>query len=266
MNTPTIQYYYINLEHATERRQAAEKQASDFCLDLKRIEAVAGKDLDIAALSAYDSKRRSIEFAADLSPNEHACVMSHLLALQTFIDSGATYGVILEDDFVLQPGFNEGIAWLTEHTSGWEALKLWTGDGVVYPLHKAIEGCPWQIVFPKKLPWVAVGNIYTREGAQRVLDGFRRYWLGYDVQWAWATLVTENIPCCGIYPSLVVSSDPQNEKSTIDAEINSRLVAFEKHRKNQTWKQYIIHRLNVWVMAYNKLRMRWKMRSALNIR
>lgn len=263
---PDIRYYYINLERATERREEAEKQAAAFGIHLERIDAVAGKDLDIASLPAYDSKRRLSEFAAELSPNQHACIMSHLKALQTFVDSGATYGVIMEDDLQLHPQFNEGIAWLIGHTSGWKALKLWTGDGKIYPLHKPLKDCPWQIVFPKKLPWVAVGNIYTREGAMGVLNGFKRYWLGYDAQWAWATLITENIPCCGISPSLVVSSDPKNEKSTIDAEANSRVAAFAKQKKEQTWKQYIFHRLCVWTMACGKLRMRARMKSLLKFR
>ena len=158
--SPDIRYYYINLERATERREAAEAQAEKFGIELQRIEAVAGKDLDITALPAYDSKRRLSEFAAELSPNQHACIMSHLKALQTFVDSGAEYGVIMEDDLQLHPQFNEGIAWLTQHTSGWEALKLWTGDGKIYPLHSPMENCPWSIVFPKKLPWVAVRFIH----------------------------------------------------------------------------------------------------------
>lgn len=258
-----INYYYINLASATERRAEAEQQAEKFGLELHRIDAVAGKDLDIPSLSAYNAKRRLSEFAAELSPNQHACIMSHLKALQTFVDSGAKYGVIMEDDFQLHPQFNEGIAWLTEHTSGWEALKLWTGDGKIYPLHKQLNECPWSVVFPKKLPWVAVGNIYTQQGAQRILNGFKSYWLGYDAQWAWVTLVADSIPCCGISPSLVVSSDPHNKKSTIDAEANSRVAAFAKQKKEQTWKQYIFHRLCVWAMATGKLRMRAKMKSLL---
>ncbi|MBR5522350.1 MAG: glycosyltransferase family 25 protein [Akkermansia sp.] len=263
MNTsPDIRYYYINLDRATDRRASAEKQAADFGIELERIEAVAGKDLDIDSIAAYDRKRRLSEFAAELTANEHACIMSHLKALQAFVDSGAKYGIIMEDDFVLHPQFNEGITWLTEKTSGWQALKLFTEDGSkLYPLHAPIKDCPWEIVFPKKLPWVAVGNIYTQEGAKRVLKGFERYWMGYDVQWAWITL-GQDIPCCGITPTLVNTSDPKNENSTIDAE-DSRVAYFEKHRREQTLKNYIVHRLSVWIMAWGKLRMRARMKSLL---
>lgn len=263
MNTPPeIRYYYINLDRAKDRRASAEKQAATFNIDLQRIEAIAGKDLDIEKIEAYDRKRRLAEFAVELTANEHACILSHLKALQTFVDSGADYGVIMEDDFVLHPQFNEGIAWLTQKTSGWEALKLFTEDGSkLYPLHEPQKDVPWKIVFPKKLPWVAVGNIYTRTGAQRVLEGFKRYWMGYDVQWAWITL-GEDIPCCGITPTLVNTSDPQNENSTIDAE-DSRVEYFKKHKRERTFKNYVVHRLSVWVMAYGKLRMRSRMKSLL---
>lgn len=262
---PNIQYYYINLERSVDRREATEKMAADFGIKLQRIDAIAGQDLDIPSLVAYDRKRRLSEYAAELSNNEHACIMSHLKALQTFVDSGAEYGVIMEDDLQLHPQFNEGIAWLTQKTSGWEALKLWTGDGKIYPLYRKEDDSPWEIVFPKKLPWGAMGNIYTRKGAQRILEGFQRYWLGYDAQWAWVTLIEKNIPCCGISPSLVVTYDPKNEKSTIDAEKNSRVAAYAKQRKEQTWKQYLFHRLCVWTMACGKWRMRQKMKSLLKI-
>ncbi len=280
-----VRFYYINLDRSPDRKAAAEKQAAQHGITLERVSAVDGRTLDPATLTRYDSKRRRSEYLNDLSINEHACVLSHLKALQTFVESGARFGVILEDDFVLHPRFKEGIAWLTQRAYGWKVMKLYTGDGKLYPLgHKALDGSPWELVFPKKLPWVAVGNLYTQEGAAAVLKCFERYWMGFDVQWAWY-LLTRNIPVAGIAPGLVNTSDPDNSASTIDDGGNryqapaatpppaptpapapeQKAPAPRKKPRRLTPLQYIWHRLCVWRMALGKQTMRSKVRRIVEI-
>ena len=258
-----VSYFYINLPSAVERRASAEKQAHDFGIDLQRIEAIAGRDLTEESLSSYDRKRRHREFASNLTLNEHACILSHCKALKAFLDSGSDYGVILEDDFVLQAHFREGIDYLTRRTSGWQCLKLYTDDGKLFPLGPRRPDAPVELVFPKKLPWVAVGTLYTRAGALLTLDAFRRYWMGYDVQWAWHLLMGQ-VPVCGVSPSLVTTSDPNNEASTIDAG-DSRLEHFQRGRNEETWNQYLFHRWSVWRMSWGKWCMRGRMKSMLRI-
>lgn len=264
MSIPSIRYYYINLQHATDRRASAERQAVEFGIPLERIEAIYGKDLDMSRIEGFNLAQRKREFISELTPNEHACIHSHLKALRTFVESGADYGVILEDDFLLQEGFNEGIAWLTQQTSGWEALKLYTSDGKIYPLQPPLEGSRWQLIFPKKLPWVAVSNIYTRQGAQKVLECFRNYWMYYDWQLGWFWLIN-NIPVCGITPSLVVTSDPNNENSTIDAGA-PRSEETVREKKERKLGIYVRHRWNVWRMSMGKRRMIRYMKKHLVIR
>ena len=258
---PSILYQVINLPHAVDRMAAAADQARRFGIDLQRIEAIAGRDLTEESLSSYDRKRRHREFASNLTMNEHACILSHCKALKAFLDSGSDYGVILEDDFVLQAHFREGIDYLTRRTSGWQCLKLYTDDGKLFPLRPRRPDAPVELVFPKKLPWVAVGTLYTRAGALLTLDAFRRYWMGYDVQWAWHLLMGR-VPVCGVAPSLVTTSDPNNEASTIDAG-DPRDEHFRTGRQEQTWRQYVCHRLAVWRMSWGKWRMRQYLKRVL---
>lgn len=270
-----VRFYYINLDRSVGRKLAAEKQAAEHGIDLQRVSAVDGRLLKPEDLAAYDSKRRLSEYRADLSMGEHACMLSHLKTLKAFLETDGEYAVILEDDFLLHPRFKEGIAWLTQKTSGWQALKLYTGNGKLYPLGKrALDGSEWELVFPKKLPWVTVGNIYTREGAQTVLTCFQRYWMGFDVQWAWH-LLTRDIPVCGISPGLVETADPNNLDSTIDeggsryapppTETETGAPAQPEPPSKLTASQYILHRLCVWRMAIGKLAMRQKLRKVLKI-
>lgn len=270
-----VRFYYINLDRSTGRRAAAEKQAAEHGITLERVAAVDGRLLKPEDLAAYDSARRLSEYKADLSMGEHACMLSHLRVLRQFLQTNEQFAVVLEDDFVLHPRFKDGIDWLTRKTAGWQAVKLYTGDGRLYSVgKKAQDGSPWELVFPKKLPWVTVGNIYTREGAQTILKCFERYWMGFDVQWAWH-LLTRKIPVAGISPGLVETADPDNLDSTID-EGGSRYsapapAAPEAAKappappKKLTLGQYMRHRINVWRMATGKLRMRSILKRRLKI-
>jgi GR25 family glycosyltransferase involved in LPS biosynthesis len=68
--------YYINLDHRTDRRRHIEQQLHSIGLVGQRIPAI------------YDRTRGIL-----------GCGKSHILAVETFLKSGATYGIILEDDF-----------------------------------------------------------------------------------------------------------------------------------------------------------------------
>ena len=72
----TTVVYYINLDHRTDRRAHIERQLNSIGLVSQRIPAV------------YDKTRGIL-----------GCGKSHVRAVETFLKSGATYGIILEDDF-----------------------------------------------------------------------------------------------------------------------------------------------------------------------
>ncbi len=272
-----VAFYYINLDRSIDRKKAAEQQAAMHGINLQRVAAVDGRALKEEDLTAYDRAKRKLEYRTDLSPGEHACILSHLKTLRLFLETDKQYAVILEDDFVLHPKFTDGINWLVHKTSGWEALKLYTEDGKIYHLNKKSDSDDaWELIFPKKIPWVSVGNIYTRQAALTVLQSFKQYWMGFDTQLAWF-LLTQKVAFAGIFPSLVSTSDPDNQDSTIDdggnryeaAPIlsstpeNASADSTTANTKNQlTMRQYVKHRLNVWRMAYSK----WMMRQILKIK
>lgn len=279
-NLTDVAFYYINLDRSVDRKKAAEQQAAMHGIDLQRIAAVDGRALKEEDLTAYARSKRKLEYRTDLSPGEHACILSHLKTLRLFLETDKQYAVILEDDFVLNPKFTDGINWLIHKTSGWEALKLYTEDGKIYHLNKKSDSdAAWELIFPKKIPWVSVGNIYTRQAAQTVLQSFKQYWMGFDTQLAWF-LLTQKVPFAGISPSLVSTSDPDNQDSTIDdggnryeaapilpstPESTAANSATANTKNKLTMRQYVQHRLNVWRMAYSKWMMRLILKSKLNV-
>lgn len=119
---------------------------------------------------------------------------------------------------------------------------------------------------PPKILWVAVGYLYTREGARRVLEGFRRYWVPFDVQLA-EVMLRGDITVCGIAPSLAITSDPQSQTSSIDAsskesgQVSRVEVLADTGRRSLC--QYIRRRLGIWAVSRGKWRMRRNLRHRL---
>ena len=253
----TVTYLCINLPSAKERKSAILAQAEKFGISIEMIPAVAGKELP-AEVPEYDRAARKKVFNHDLIPNEIACTLSHIKALETFLASGAEYGVILEDDAVLAENFVEGIRDITEKLHGWEIAKLYTEEGKLYPLGVEIPGGVVQPIFPKKILWVAVGYLYTRRGAARLLEHMRPFCHQADV--LIAKIILENqIPTIGVTPSLVTTSDADNTKSTID-DTGGRFGAFIRRR---SFWQYLGWRWLILRISRGKQRMRSLLRRTL---
>ena len=256
MQNSTI-YLCINLPQAETRRQAITAQAQKLGLDIQFVEAVAGRDLP-ADVPEYDRAERRKRYHYDLTPNEIACALSHRKALQTFLDSAADYAVIMEDDALLAENFNEGIREVIEQLHGWEVAKLYTDDGSrLYPLEAESGGCV-RAVFPSKILWVAVGYLYTRSGAEKLQAEPSAISLAADARIG-HLLLERDIPTIGISPSLITTSDPNNEQSTIDTAESSR-----KEEGHRTPLQYLRYRLSVMAISRAKKRMITLMKQHLH--
>lgn len=263
MNPPSILYLAINLPSSDKRREQVLAEGRKCGIDIQIVPAVAGKTLTEEDLSHYDRKARRKAYPFDLTPNEIACTLSHRKALRTFLDSEADFGVILEDDALLQPQFAEGLAWLTQKLRGWQIAKLYTAEGKLYSVGMDdVKDAPVRPVFPKKVMWVSVGYLYTREGARRLLEGLEHFWLSTDAQIG-HVMLNRRIPVVGIEPGLVITADPFNESSDIDADASASRRS--PHPERST-RQYIAYRLSVWAIAWGKMRMRRLLRSVLHLR
>lgn len=247
-----ILFLTINLPGSVERRKAILAQAERFHLDLHIVPAVSGKELTPEQKACYDSKRRLRSYSQDLLANEQACVHSHRRALKTFLDSDPArykYMVVLEDDAMLAPFFNEGIEELTRHITGWECAKLYMGLGPLYDLLPHCEEAPVQPVFPKGIPWGAVGYMFTRTAARILYDDMQTFWLAADAQIG-HILLHRRIPIIGTRPSMLLYFDPETDVSDIDKNRDR-----EKHSP-RTLLQYITYRLEICVTSWRKKRLR----------
>lgn len=261
VSAPSILYLVINLPQAEKRRRSIMAQAERFGVNIQIVPAIEGKDLDLETdAHGYSHKMRRKYFTKDLLANEVACTLSHRKALEQYLSTDADYLVLLEDDAVLAEYFNEGICELTEHLKGWEAAKLYTDDGKIYPLCPEFEGAPVQPVMPKKLPWVSVGYMYTRYAAQKILDGMQNFWLPTDMLIA-RILLSGHIPTIGVSPGLIHSADPHNKHSTIDP----KGVRFSMFPPRNLF-QFLAYRISVLRAGLSKKCMRWMMRRRISRR
>lgn len=254
-------HFVINLERSVSRRENIQRQADELGLDVRFVKAVAGNELDVARLEHYDRDRRMSMYTWEMAPNEHACVMSHLKAMREFMASDADYCIISEDDVLFPKVFKSNVEFLLNKTSGWEFIKLFSGDCRRYDVLPGQEGNPVALQFPKKFPWGGVCNLYSRKAAELILKGFEGYWMGFDVQLAQICL-SAGLPCCGVTPDVADTENPSNEQSEIDAD-GSRYAG--KVRRSRTLLQWMRYRFYVWGMARGKQKMRAMLSRCLKV-
>ena len=246
-----ILFLCINLRSATKRRAAVEEQARRLGIEVQFVDAVVGKELP-AEMPAYDKRGRAYTHTYDLSPNEIACTLSHIKAMETFLASGAEYAVIMEDDIIFSENIKEGLNEIIHHLRGWEAVKLYTDDGgKLYPLENVEEeSICVRAVFPRKIMWVSVGWLYTRKAVEQMLPEMQPFSRSSDAQIGYV-LLEKQIPTIGVYPHLITTSDPNNEQSTIHTADMPRITS----GRRRTLLQYLRYRLSVIRIARGKKRM-----------
>lgn len=256
-----VVYYAINLATSTERRAHVEAEAEKAGINLEIVPAVAGSELTAEQRAKYDSAKREKLYTQHLSDNEQACALSHMRCLQRIVESGADYGAVFEDDVTLPENFHEIVAFLTERLGGWECCKLYSAPCRLYPLMPHVPGAPVQPVFPKKIPWGAIGYLYSRRAAGQILEHLDSFFMPWDLQVA-QIMLDEDIPLIGVHPSAVGTLYPANEQSDIQ---NGTPGKPASARQGRSLRQYLAYRLDVMKRAMGKARMRRRMRRRLHL-
>lgn len=260
MSTPKVIYLAINLPKSVERRALVEQQAQKAGITIEMVPAVAGVDLTEEQRALYDARRRASMYTTELTANEQACMHSHLKALRTFLASDADYGVVFEDDVLLSEHFLAGINCLLSRVQGWEVAKLYNEKCRLYDICPPLKDAPLQPVFPKKIPWGAIGYLYSRAGAEKIVRHLTSFWMGADTMLA-KTMLAHRIPVIGVTPNLVTTAFPANEQSDIDAGCHR----LQQPRRPRTLRMYLRYRLSVLETAVQKARMRALLRRVIRI-
>jgi len=128
MLPPDCRCYLLNLDRSPERLAHMHAQLTQLGIDYERVPGVDGMALDEATFREHTRENR---YYKPIRRGEVGCQLGHLKALQYFVDSGARYALILEDDAELDPELAPATTLaltLREHTANpllqWDVLKL----------------------------------------------------------------------------------------------------------------------------------------------
>ena len=89
--------FVINLPAATERLRRVTECLAATAIPHTRVEGVYGPDLQFPH-PGFDARRYKLWHGKEPNPREVGCYLGHIRALNAFLESGADYGLILEDD------------------------------------------------------------------------------------------------------------------------------------------------------------------------
>ena len=122
MASSNVKILVISLKRSLDRRKQVEKEMQKISLPWSFLDAVDGSAL---AETPVEYKPRKVELLQGyaLTPNEIGCYLSHKEAWKYCVRENIPT-LILEDDFVLSPNFEEVLKTILESDRDWNFLRL----------------------------------------------------------------------------------------------------------------------------------------------
>ena len=94
-----LSIYVVSLEKDVHRREQLAKQFTQFYPTMNIIDAVDGRKLSDDIIRNL-TKGYVQKYHKQMSPGELGCTMSHIKALEQFLESDSDVALILEDDIL----------------------------------------------------------------------------------------------------------------------------------------------------------------------
>ena len=162
----------INLERDQSRRTALAAHLDALSIPHKFHNAIDGRNLSPADV-ARNSPASELAFVRPLMPNEVAAGMSHLAAVAEGLRLGADYFCVLEDDVIPAPRFAEALdATTLKALTAFDALRLFAHFDRWDKPSKTVASLAGSVVVRMLRPgWGCAGQIYSREGAGKIVAG-----------------------------------------------------------------------------------------------
>lgn len=103
----SMRVFAINLDRSVDRWQKLSAKANELDLNITRVAAVDGKWTAEDAREATDDLAFRRNTGRLMLAGEYGCYRSHIRALETFLDTGAEVGLIIEDDVELKADLSD---------------------------------------------------------------------------------------------------------------------------------------------------------------
>lgn len=169
--------FVINLDDSSERLDQVTAQLSAQKADFTRISGYDGRKINPADVPEYDSAATRAYIGRDMHGGEIGCCISHIRAIKTFVETGAPYGLILEDDAQPTPHALELtqalIDWQTARGEpDWYAANLGAQRTKIMTAVDTVKSASDTATLYRGhyFPMLATAVLWTRAGAQAFLD------------------------------------------------------------------------------------------------
>lgn len=162
-----MKYFWINIDSSVLRRNFMEKQFEKLKLENFRISAITPDIIDFSKIIKNKNSNNS--------PQEYACVLSHLSAIKAGYDSGDNMFIILEDDMNVEKFDDDKIVKILSKEDNVEMIQIFNSSH-----HFILQMYNDFFVKENKLlikrdqhDYPGMGcYLLTRNGAKKILDTF----------------------------------------------------------------------------------------------
>lgn len=193
--TPAFVTYVINMDSATERMAHMDAELKRVAIPYIRQPGVVGMELPYPNENFSDWSYKYLH-GRRWAPRELGCYLSHIQCLRNFLQTDASYALILEDDVKLDDNIKGILESAIEHASGWNMLRLSSvNHGKWWPVRK-IGSHSLSVCLTREKG--AGGYLVDRKAAAcmvKKLLPMRLAWdIAFDLEWL------QGFKTLGIYP------------------------------------------------------------------
>jgi len=131
----SVHVYAVNLDIAKDRWAFIERAFAPTRLTLCRVPAVNGRALQFPVADYSESGFRWMH-GRGTNPAEVGCYLSHIKAMEMFLQTEEPHALICEDDVLIHPAFEEVLEAALKYSRHWNILRL-TGLSTGNPVRVA---------------------------------------------------------------------------------------------------------------------------------
>lgn len=197
--------FVINLDPAIDRWSFIQNSFAQSRVVLCRVPALDAKLLTFPHRQFSEHRYRRWH-GRTTNPRELACYLSHLKAIESFLESDEPHAIIAEDDLTLRPDFDAVLEALLRHAGDWNIVRL-TGLGPGHPQRVARLHGPYSLCVNLGRLKGAGAYLIDRPAALALLSRLLPMWLPYDHaidrEWRWGLRAAYVLP----FPASQTESD-----------------------------------------------------------
>jgi len=161
--------FVVSLARSRDRSVNVQRLIADSPLPCVRWDAVDGASLTEEEIAAvYTPGLHAPRYPFPLSRGEVGCFLSHRAIWKNIVDSSLDFGLVLEDDIELLPGFAEAVGHAIVHSPEIGYVQFPARE-VKRPAEPSASNSENRILRLDEIPLGAVAQLISRPAAERLL-------------------------------------------------------------------------------------------------